>query len=303
MLKKCHRFTARLLNCSMSFYALLLVLVASVTHAYWNFLSKQANGKTPFIWLMYVVSVIIYLPFVVWQLITTHEDVTWPLIGIGVVSAALRIIYFLLLQTGYRKGDLSVVYPLARGSGPVFATAGAILFMQEAPTVYSFCGLALIIAGVLIITRLKFTTGLSTKLKTGLVYGIATGFFIGCYTVWDKFAVSVNHLSPLLLIFISNLFGAVVLAPASLTKKEEIRAELKQHTRQIIAIAILSPFSYILVLIAMQTTPVLYVAPARELSILFGVFMGGKMMNEEDTKRRMFASTFILLGIICLAFG
>jgi len=79
--------------------------------------------------------------------------------------------------------------------------------------------------------------------------------------------------------------------------------ELKKHTRHIIAIAILSPFSYILVLMAMQTTPVLYVAPARELSILFGVFMGGRMMNEEDTKRRMFASAFILAGIICLALG
>lgn len=287
----------------MSFYALLLVLIASVTHAYWNFLSKQANGKTPFIWLMYVVSVIIYLPFVTWQIITTHAAITWPLIGIGVVSAALRIVYFLILQAGYRKGDLSVVYPLARGSGPVFATAGAILFMREVPTIYSFCGLVLIIAGVLIITRLKFTTGLSAKLKTGLIYGIATGFFIGCYTVWDKFAVSVNHLPPLQLIFISNLFGAIVLAPSSLTKKEEIKTELKLHTTHIIAIAILSPFSYILVLMAMQTTPVLYVAPARELSILFGVFMGGKMMNEEDTKRRMFASAFILLGIICLAFG
>lgn len=285
----------------MSFYALLLVLIASVTHAYWNYLSKQANGKTPFIWLMYVASVIIYLPFVTWQIIILHASITWPLIGVGICSAALRFIYFLILQAGYRKGDLSIVYPLARGSGPVFASAGAILFMHEAPTVYSFCGLCLIITGVLIITRLKFSTGLSAKLKTGLIYGVATGFFIGCYTVWDKFAVSTANLSPLLLIFISNVFGAVVLAPTSILKTAELKAELKQHMRHIISIAILSPFSYILVLIAMQKTPVLYVAPARELSILFGVFMGGKMMNEEDTKRRIFASAFILMGIICLA--
>ena len=287
----------------MSFYAFILVLIASVTHAYWNYLSKQANGKTPFIWLMYIASVIIYLPFIIWQLVKTHVDVTLLLIGLGVISAILRIAYFLLLQTGYRKGDLSVVYPLARGSGPVFATFGAIFLMHETPTVYSFAGLLLIITGVLIITKLKITTGLSTRLKTGLLYGIATGLFIGCYTVWDKVAVSTYNMQPLQLIFISNMFGAIVLAPGAISKMPEIRKELKLHLRHIIAIAVLSPFSYILVLIAMQTTPVLYVAPAREISILFGVFMGGRMMNEEDTKRRMFASLFILAGIVCLAFG
>jgi len=286
----------------MSVYALLLVLMASVTHAYWNYLSKQANGKTPFIWLIYIVSVFLYLPVIIIVLVKNHVDISWLVIGLGVVSAILRIAYFLLLQTGYRKGDLSVVYPLARGSGPVFATLGAILLMHEVPTVYSFAGLALIIAGVLIITRLKITTGLSTKLKTGLLYGVSTGLFIGCYTVWDKVAVSSFHMQPVLLIYISNVFGAFVLAPGALSKMPEVKAELKLHLKHIIAIALLSPFSYILVLIAMQTTPVLYVAPARELSILFGVFMGGRMMNEEDSKRRIFASAFILAGIICLAF-
>ncbi len=287
----------------MSFYALILVLVASVTHAYWNYLSKQANGKTPFIWLIYSISVILYLPFVIWQLIKGGISVTWLVLGIGLVSAILRLSYFVILQTGYRKADLSVVYPLARGSGPLFATVGAILFIHETPNIYSLSGLLLIIAGVLIITKLKITASLSTRLKAGLLYGIATGLFIGCYTVWDKFAVSGYNVQPLLLIYISNVFGAVVLAPGSLNKIAEVKKEIKLHLWHIIAIAILSPFSYILVLKAMQVTPVLYVAPARELSILIGVFMGGRMMNEEDNRRRMFGSIFILTGIICLAFG
>jgi len=285
----------------MSFYALLLVLTASVTHAYWNFLSKQANGKTPFIWLIYIVSVVLYFPVIVWLFLKTNTPVTWLLIGLGLVSAVLRIAYFLLLQTGYRKADLSVVYPLARGSGPLFATLGAILILHEGVTPYSIAGLLFIIAGVLIITKVKFTTGLSTKLKTGLIYGIATGLFIGSYTVWDKVAVSQYSMHPVLLIYISNIFGAVVLAPPAIANIAEVKYEIRTHLKHIIAIAILSPLSYILVLLAMQTTPVIYIAPARELSILIGVFMGGRMMNEEDSKRRMFASAFILCGIICLA--
>ncbi len=285
----------------MSIYALTLVLVASVTHAYWNYLSKQANGSLPFIWLIYLSSAVIYLPFVIWQGINSTTGFSWLLLGIVLVSAVLRLSYFIILQTGYRKGDLSVVYPLARGSGPVFSTLGAIFLMHEHPTVYSVSGLLFIIAGVLIITKLKFSSGMTAKLKTGLFYGIITGLFIGCYTVWDKLAVSTWLISPLVIIFASNVFGAFVLAVPALNKMPEVKKELKLHTWHITAIAILSPLSYILVLKAMQTTPVLYVAPARELSILFGVFMGGRLMNEEDTKRRMIASVFILAGIIFLA--
>lgn len=285
----------------MSIYALVLILIASFTHASWNYLSKRANGKLPFIWLIYLLSGIMYLPFVIWQ--NANTNFTWLMLGVALVSAVLRLSYFIVLQAGYRKGDLSVVYPLARGSGPVFSTLGAILLMHEHPTIYSVCGLLLIIAGVLIITRVKFSTGMSTKLKTGLLYGIVTGLFIGCYTVWDKLALTSYQLPPLIIIYTSNVFGAIILAPAALYKITEVKRELKLHLWHIIAIAILSPFSYILVLKAMQTTPVLYVAPARELSILFGVFMGSRLMNEEDTKRRLVASVFILSGIAFLALG
>src|SRR3569623_381599 len=161
----------------MSIYALALILTASFTHAYWNYLSKQANGKLPFIWLIYLLSGILYLPFVIWLSVTSTASFTWLMLGVALVSAILRLSYFIILQTGYRQGDLSVVYSLARGSGPVFSTMGAILLMHERPSVYSLTGLLLIISGVLIITRVKFTPGMSSRLKAGLFYGILTGLF------------------------------------------------------------------------------------------------------------------------------
>jgi drug/metabolite transporter (DMT)-like permease len=287
----------------MSIYTLLLILIASLTHAYWNYLSKQANGKIPFIWLIYIASSVIYVPFLLWQVHKGNISFSWLVINIALLSAVLRLAYFIVLQTGYRKGDLSVVYPLARGSGPFFSAIGAVFLMHEQPTVFSVLGLLFIITGVLIITKIKLATGLSTKLKTGLSYGLVTGLFIGCYTLWDKVAVSHYALSPLVITYISNLLGAIVLAPIALKRIAETRKEIKLHTWHILAIAVLSPFSYMLVLVAMKTTPVLYVAPARELSILFGVFMGGRLMNEEDTKRRVAGSLFILTGIILLAVG
>lgn len=287
----------------MSFYTLLLILIASLTHASWNYLSKRANGGVPFIWLIYLCSVIIYLPMLLWQMHSGDIVFTWQIINIALLSAVLRLCYFIVLQAGYRKGDLSVVYPLARGSGPFFSAIGAVLLFHEKPTFFSAAGLLCIITGVLIITKVKLSTGLSARLKTGLLYGIVTGLFIGCYTLWDKLAIAHYALPPLTITFVSNVLGAVVLAPWAFKKMEETKREIKLHTWHIVAIAVLSPLSYILVLIAMKTTPVLYVAPARELSILFGVFMGGRLMNEEDGKRRMLGALFILSGVVLLAIG
>jgi len=112
----------------MSIYVLSLVLTAAVLHAFWNLLSKKAKGKAPFIWLMYIASTVLYLPVLIYEI--NQGDITFsqPVLWLSLGSAVLHISYFLILQKGYRSGDLSVVYPLARGTGPLFSSVAAILF-------------------------------------------------------------------------------------------------------------------------------------------------------------------------------
>src|SRR4051812_35203026 len=118
----------------MSAYALILVLIASITHAAWNYLAKKTNGGITFIWLIYTFSTIIFFPVVIFFFFRETYHLTTALISICAVSGGLRLVYFIALQTGYRKGDLSVVYPLARGSAPLLSTIGAIILMNEQPT-------------------------------------------------------------------------------------------------------------------------------------------------------------------------
>ncbi|KAA2241489.1 EamA family transporter [Chitinophaga agrisoli] len=285
----------------MSVYALLLVIAAAVLHAAWNLITKQVNGKLPFFWLVSVASSVVCLPFFFVQ--AAHEQLNWtlPVMGLALVSAILHLLYFVLLQTGYRKADLSVVYPVARGAGPLFSVAGAMLLFSERPGLLALTGVCLIIAGVIVMTGLKVTK--NARIVAGLQYGLLTGLFIAAYTLWDRTAVVDYHVSPLFITFASMLLPLVPLIPVMARKREEVKREIIQHWKQIIAVAVFQPVSYLLVLIALKTTPVSYVAPARELSIVVGVFFGANLLKEDDARKRIIAAIVILAGIVLLALG
>ena len=138
---------------------------------------------------------------------------------------------------------------------------------------------------------------------TGITYGVLTGLFIALYTFNDAVAVKTYSVSPLTLTVITNVFCAVLLFPFMLPQKKELHREIKVHKWIIIAIALLSPAAYMLVLEALKYAPLSVIAPARETSILLGVFMGSAVLNEEDGKRRIIASALILGGIIALSVG
>ncbi len=285
----------------MSLYVLALVLTAAVLHASWNLLAKKTKGKVPFIWLQYIVSNILYLPLLFFQTSHDFNINTHALLWFSFSSAILHLAYFTVLQKGYRSADLSVVYPLARGSAPLVSFIAAIVFLHEQLKLSSVIGLLLIISGVLIITGLSFKKENNSKIMTGITYGALTGLFIALYTFNDTVAVKKYALPPLILTLSTNLFSTALLLPFALPQKDELKREIKMHKWIIIAVAFLSPAAYILVLEALKYAPLSVVAPARETSILLGVFMGAKVFDEKNGKRRLIASVLILGGIIALS--
>src|SRR4029453_9816411 len=249
----------------MTLFALALVLVAAVFHATWNLLAKRVgDGGAVFVWLFGVCSVLIYAPLavVVVLVVAPHLGPVQYLFMFG--SGVLHLGYFVLLQRGYAVGDLSLVYPLARGTGPLLATAAAIVLLGERPSLIVFIGIALITAGVFVLT--SESGSLSTGLGAGVVYGLFTGVFIAAYTIWDKQAVSALLIPPLLPSWATILVPPLLLTPIAMTRTKEARALWNAHKPEVIGVAILSPLSYILVLLALVFTPVSYVAPARDVS-------------------------------------
>jgi drug/metabolite transporter (DMT)-like permease len=286
----------------MTDLALTLILAAAVTHATWNFLNKRASGHATFTWLVAVLSALLYAPATITVIEIWQVKMNFVLLGLMAGSAALHTAYFVLLNQGYRVGDLSLVYPLARGTGPLLSSIAAIIFLGERPSLIALAGALLIIGGAVILT-----TNLSQLRQSGardaMTYALVTGLFIAAYTLWDKQAVSHFQIAPLVLDWGANVGRAVLLTPLALKYPDQAVAEWREHKYEAIACAVLIPLAYILVLTAMQFTPVSYVAPAREISILIGTVMGTRLLGESDAPRRLAGAGAMVIGIVGLALG
>jgi drug/metabolite transporter (DMT)-like permease len=285
----------------MTLGALILILAAAFVHASWNFLNKRASGHMTFTWLVAVLSAIFYTPVALAVIFVTHLEIGVVELGLMAGSAALHSAYFILLNQGYRIGDLSLVYPLARGTGPLLSTIAAILLLGERPSALALAGALLIICGVVVITGSP--KSLRGSVKTAVLYAAVTGLFIAAYTLWDKQAVSRFAVPPLILDWGSNLGRTIFLTSLPARYPRETRVEWREHRFEAIGVAVLAPLSYILVLTAMQFTPVSYVAPAREISILIGTAMGTRLLAEGDGPRRLIAASAMVLGVVALAIG
>ena len=290
----------------MTVFALVLVLAAATFHATWNLLAKRVgDGGAVFVWLFGSLAMVIYAPLAVVVVLLERPHLGLEALVFMFGSGVLHLGYFVLLQRGYAVGDLSLVYPLARGTGPLLATAAAIVLLGERPGVVALLGIGLIATGVFLLTAEPGSPGSNRKagLGGGVLYGLLTGAFIAAYTIWDKHAVSALLIPPLLQSWVTTLVTTGLLTPLALRRRGEVLAMWREHKVEALGVAVLSPLSYILVLTALVFTPVSYVAPAREISILIGAAMGARLLAEGDARRRLAAAGVMVLGFVALALG
>ena len=283
----------------MTLLALCLVLLAAVTHACWNLSAKYAADSRHFVWLFSAGSVLVYGPIVmavVWVEQPQFTSRHWlALAG----TSVLHLVYSLSLQRGYRVSDLSVVYPIARGTGPLLSFIGAALLLGETPTKQSMAGLVLIVGGILLVAGL---VGHHERAPgRGVFYGLLTGTFIAAYTLNDGWAVKVLLISPFVIDFTGNLFRMVVLAPRAWRERAVVAHEARLYRNPVIVVSVLGPLGYILVLFAMRLAPVSHVAPARELSTLVGAWFGSRLLRESSGPWRVAGAVLIVAGVISLA--
>jgi drug/metabolite transporter (DMT)-like permease len=286
----------------MTFYALTLVLAAAFTHACWNLLAKRTFGGVAFTWLFSAWVVVLYLPLAAALIIIKKPCFSWTAIAIVAASSIFHTTYFLLLTLGYRKGDLSLVYPLARCSGPLLSVTAAVIILGERPSLTALAGCVAIAVGVFVLLG-NLQRLLRSDSSAALIYAILAGTATAAYTIFDKYAVSMYLVPPILLQYFVNIGRLAVTTPFALRDWDQIHRQWRQHRWQIIGVAILAPLSYILVLTALVFSPVSYVAPAREISILIGTFMGARLLAEGQAARRLIGAAVMMLGLTALALG
>ncbi|WP_329044288.1 DMT family transporter [Amycolatopsis sp. NBC_01488] len=285
----------------MNTTALSFVLIAAVVHAAWNLAAKRiSSGGAQFVWLYYTASAVVLLPVTVVLLVVEPERPQWSWLVAAVVTSVLHIGYGIVLQRGYRVGDLSVVYPVARGTGPLLSVLAAVLVLGERPGPLGLLGAFLVIAGVLVISTGR-RTGDPRAVKAGVLYGLLTGAVIAGYTLWDAHSVTGLGVPPVVYFGLGSVLQSVLLVPGALAGRAEVTRIWREQRREVLVVGLLSPVAYILVLFALTMAPVSLVAPARELSIVLGGLAGWLVLGERDAARRLTGSVIVLSGIAAIA--
>src|SRR5205085_2989116 len=186
------------------------------------------------------------------------------------------------LQRGYQVADLSVVYPIARGTGPLMSSIGAFLLLREAPTSLGLLGLVAVVIGIgCISTQGNLAAFRQPKGQEGVRWGFATGSLIASYTVVDGYGVKVLGVHPVVLDWLTNFIRLFMMAPIVLANPARARKAMRGYWLLAIGVGLLSPLSYILVLTAIEMgAPLSLVAPAREMSMMVGAMFGMVLLRE-----------------------
>ncbi|QXI31130.1 DMT family transporter [Pseudomonas vanderleydeniana] len=278
-----------------------LVLTAATAHALWNIASKYKREDTYlFVWAYTCASALLGVPIGVALMLNGEQVLDWRLLVGCAVSATLHIVYSLILQAGYARAELGVVYSVARGTGPMLTMLFAVLLLGERLTAVAIFGALLIVAGILVVVGNLFRHPSNPPLP-GVLWGAATGATIASYTLWDSYSVTSWHLAPLNYYAGTLLLQTLILTPLALLRRQRIPAVLRADAGPILIVAILSPLAYILVLTAMQSAPVALVAPLRESSIVIGSFLAYWLFHEGHLARRVTGAVIVLIGIVAIS--
>ena len=297
----------------MTHTAFALVIMAGLIHALWNIAAKKAGGDARFIGYASIITMLVWAPVGIYYGGDSIAQWSWKQWAFVAASGFIHVLYFVALLRGYRKSDLTVVYPMARGSGPLMSSLAAIAILGEHISALGLAGMMAVVIGVFLISggrdlMRSAQNGGHSEIKRqlihkGIFYGLVTGIFIASYTVLDGYAVKVVLISPPLLNYFSILFQVVFLLPLLLGDRPEALRQWRMQWKYAVIVAVVSPVSYVLVLYAMQTAPLSHVAPAREVSMLFAALIGGKLLGEGDRVMRIIGAVCIALGVVALGIG
>jgi drug/metabolite transporter (DMT)-like permease len=275
--------------------ALVLILVSAAVHAVVNVLTKRADDKYAMRLLIGVCSALIVAP-ALFFVKPPEGRVLLFLAGTALVHA----LYELLLVKSYESADFSAVYPVARGSGPLFTALGAMLVLGEHPPAVELLGIALVCGGVIAI---GISHRASAGARAGMLYALGTGLTIGCYTLIDASGVRAvpEPFTYVLWFFVAH--GASVLVTAPGIRGRAVIAAARRQWKLGAVTAALSIVTYGCAMLAYRFGATAQLAALRETSVLFGTALAMSFLGEHMTMRRWAAAGAIALGAILLQAG
>jgi drug/metabolite transporter (DMT)-like permease len=275
--------------------AVSLILLSAIVHAIVNLLTKRAEDKYAMRLLIGVFSAITVAPALAFVPLP-HGLALWCLAATAFVHA----LYELFLVKSYESAAFSAVYPVARGTGPLFTALGAILILRQTVLPLQLLGIALICGGVIAI---GISHRASQGAATGLRYALATGFTIGCYTLIDATGVRAapQPFTYVLWFFVAHGIAVSLTAPG--IRGRAVVIEARRQWKLGILLGLLSITTYGAAMLAYRFGATAQLAALRETSVLFGTALAMHFLGERMTMRRWIAAGVIVIGAIVLQAG
>jgi drug/metabolite transporter (DMT)-like permease len=289
----------------MTLFSLALLVLAAGLHALSNALIKSSRDKLAFTWWMLTAWALIGLPLIFF--VGQPQPIGWLII---LVSGLIEAVYFITLTRAYALGDLSQVYPLARGSAPLFVLLWALIFLGERPTPIGVGGIFVVVLGLYLVnlpTLADWKRPLLGLRSPAAQWALLTGLLISIYSAIDK--VGVRYVDPLPYLYLFLVVAWLALSAQWLNpdRRSALRLEVRVDRRRVllraVAVALLGGGAYALVLAALRLSPVSYVSPVRELSVVIGAWIGVRFLGEPGGRLRIFAALLVAVGIMIIAVG
>lgn len=286
----------------MNALALSIVLASAFLHAGWNYLLKKSERKIVFIWWFLLVATVLFLPLFLYY----YPQAAIPPAGWLCIAATgiMHGFYFWFIGGAYQRGDLSLVYPLARGSGPLLIPILAVPLLGEEISPLGLTGIILIVAGIYCIHLRSFNGDAFLEpfraLRGGASrWALFTGVTIAFYSLVDKIGVGLVY--PPVYIYLLLVISWLVLSPLVLIRERgRLLSEWRNRRGSIIVVGFLSGFTYLLILFALQLSKVSYVAAVREVSIVLSSYYGIVLLKEKHGAQKLLGALLIALGVIAI---
>lgn len=279
----------------MSAPLLLLILVAAVFHAAWNAMLKESEAPLALAARAASYGTLFALPVVTaiwfWQGRPGMPLLAWPVV---ISSAVLELLYFIALTSAYERGELSVVYPIARGTAPLLAVLVGLLLLRERVGGWALGGVVLLLAGIWLIRR-------PTPASAAVLPALITGVLIAAYSSVDR--VGVRLTSPWLYGWFLWLFEALLLLGYTRVRRVT-RASLSVEPRQSLLVGALMTATYFMILFALSVAPLAIVAPVRESAIVLVTAWGiWRLRERRGAWLRLGGAVAIVGGIALVTLG
>jgi uncharacterized membrane protein len=280
----------------MSLTSILLIVLSAGLHVFSNVAMKSARNRSAFIWWTWFWVAVLFLPVLVLSSQRIPGTV-WILIGI---SAICDSFYYRALARAYEGGDLSIVYPLARGTAPVFILLWSTLLLKERPSTGGIVGIALIVLGVSALNLRRLSAWrdlLRSFANSSPRWALMAGLCISLYTTIDR--VGVSYVSPLLYTYVTMTAMVICLTPGTVRMVgwQGLKEELKASKLNSVIAGLFAMTAYTIVLVAMhQGLPTSYAGATREISVVFGTAIGILWLKEQGSAMRVLGSVLIAAG-------